>query len=36
MSATTPENEPGWLIQDTRPNDVYPGLCVWWGPDRCG
>lgn len=25
-----------YVIHDSRPNDVWPGLCVWWGPDRCG
>jgi len=25
-----------YLIQDTRPNDLYPGMCVWWAPDRKG
>lgn len=25
-----------YLILDTRPNDLFPGLCVWWKPERCG
>lgn len=32
---TRDESEP-YLVLDSRPNDLWPGLCVWWRPARCG